>query len=65
MSEIVTIVNTNGTIFSILKASVAGVLKSRNGTAVVFTTGGKITLGKVVVSAAELAEKLMGGDEDE
>lgn len=62
MREIVMIVNSNGAVYSILKSSVTGVLKNRNGTAVVFTTGGKITLGHVDMSAPELTKKLMGGE---
>ena len=61
MSKIATVINANGDRFDILKESVAAVMKCRSGGTVVFTTGGKITLGLVAESADQMKEMLMGG----
>jgi len=65
MSKVVTINDPYGNRFDILKRSVAGILMQRNGTAVVFTTGGKITISNVMETADELREMLLGGEDDD
>ena len=57
--------NANGDRYAILKESVSAVFMARSGNTVVFTTGGKVSLGAVPEIVETLAEALMGGDEDE
>lgn len=65
MSKVVTIADPFGNRFDILKGSVAAVLVQRNGNAVIFTTGGKITITDVKESADQLRELLLEEDEDD
>jgi len=65
MSKVVTLTDSYGNRFDILKGSVAGILMQRNGNAVIFTTGGKITINNVLHTADELREMLLGGEDDD
>ena len=65
MSRVVTITDPYGNRFDILKGSVAGILMKTNGTAIIFTTGGKIAIDGVMYTADELREMLLGGEDDD
>lgn len=65
MSRVVTLTDPYGNRFDILKGSVAGILMQRNGAAVIFTTGGKINIANVTLTADELSEMLLGDEDDE
>lgn len=65
MSRVVTLTDPYGNRFDILKGSVAGILMQRNGNAVIFTTGGKINIANVPLTADELSEMLLGDEDDE
>ena len=65
MSRVVTLTDPYGNRFDILKGSVAGILMQRNGNAVIFTTGGKINIANVTLTADELSEMLLGDEDDE
>ena len=65
-NKVLTIYTHDCTRFSILKESVVGVMSRDGGRkAVIFTTGGPISVGHPYETADELCEKLMGGEDSE